>query len=141
MPQGEVECRDRDEAFAKILEAARRGECNYCESTDERGVFIIEAEPWNRHCLTYPAVRQLRLSTDSERLGASVFRYIWLYARKGYRHNRTEWVRQIPNAGEMKEFGISVSEFSKDNPVRHSLKARGKTRPRTNRAEGWIAQG
>lgn len=135
MPRGALEYADRDEVFTRILANARKGECQYYAGTDARGRFIIEAEQWNRHCLGYPAVRHLQLASDSERLGASVFRYICLYARKGYRHNRTVWARQIPGGGEMKEFGISVSEFSADRSVRRRFGLRRGAHLRPSRAE------
>lgn len=141
MPRGDFECSDRNEAFNRILEAARKGECLSCEGTDARGAFFVEAEQWNHHCLGVPSVRQLQLASDSERLGAAVFHYIWLFARRGYRHNRTEWVRQIPNASVMNEFGISVSEFSAGKSVRRPSRQRKKARGRLNPAEQWISLG
>jgi hypothetical protein len=105
---------DIDAAFAAAVDRVRNGERGRftVEVEDEYGTpNRIESEPWGMGCLTYASVQDLELASDSERLGASVFRYVCGHAECHWRHLRTAWVRDPAVAVPPREFGISVMLF------------------------------
>ena len=92
-------------AFSAAVDRVRNGERGRftVEIEDEYGTpNRIESEPWGMGCLTYASVQDLALASDSERLGASVFRYVCGHAECHWRHLRTAWVR-IPRSPSPRE--------------------------------------
>ena len=99
------------ETFAAVLEFARAGKLTTSRFIVGGVDLLVEAHPWNRNCLGYPDVVGLDLRSDSERLGASVFRYVSLNAARGRRLTRLEWVWGPVGTNELLEIGVSVAAF------------------------------
>ena len=118
----------RAETFDAVLEFARCGELKYCRFRDQGVDLQIEAHPWNHHCLGYSDVVGLGLRSDSERLGASVYRYVSFNAERGHHLNRIEWVWRPVGTNELLEIGVSVSEFRIETAAKRTGSARSARR-------------